>query len=260
MKMRITLYCLCLLLGTHVPGSPAWASDPSTPVASDSRIKTFVYSENDVFDVVTHFGYESNIEFGAQEEVETISVGDRMSFQIVPNGRRLFIRPLVANARTNMTVVTSKHAYQFDLTALPTPTGNEELAYVVRFYYPDDKRAGLPALGGAGAPAAYNAPGVAVDQAPLATAGGYNYDYTFNGNQAVSPLKIFDDGKSTWFKLRPSAATPAIASISPEGNEAPLSTRRSGEYWVVDTLAAEFAVRQNSEVVYVYNEKWLHGG
>jgi type IV secretion system protein VirB9 len=253
MKIRTTLYCLCLLLG-----SPALASDLSTPVASDSRIKTFVYSENDVFDVVTHFGYESNIEFGTQEEIETISVGDRMSFQIVPNGRRLFIRPLVTNARTNMTVVTSKHAYQFDLTALPTPTGNEELAYVVRFYYPDDKRSGLPALGAYGAPAVAAEP--AMSQAPLATAGGYNYNYTFNGSDAVSPLKLFDDGKSTYFKLRPSSSTPVIASVSADGRETSLSPRRSGEYWVVDTLAAKFAVRQNGDVVYVYNEKWSHGG
>src|SRR5580698_1937810 len=121
MIMRKTLTCLFLLLC-----SPAWGADVPVPVATDSRIKTFVYSENDVFNLVTHYGYESNIEFGPSEEIETISVGDRVPFQIVPAGRRMFIRAMLANARTNMTVVTNKHTYQFDLISEPTPLAPNE--------------------------------------------------------------------------------------------------------------------------------------
>src|ERR1700733_5223896 len=105
MTMRKTLICLSLLLC-----SPAWGADVPVPVATDSRIKTFVYSENNVFNLVTHYGYQSNIEFGLNEQVETISLGERSSWQIAPAGRRLFVRALTASAHTNMTVITSKHA------------------------------------------------------------------------------------------------------------------------------------------------------
>src|ERR1700735_1751011 len=103
MTMRKTFTCLFLLLC-----SPAWGADVPVPVATDSRIKTFVYSENDVFNLVTHYGYQSNIEFGLNEQVEQISLGERASWQVVPSGRRIFIRALVTNAHTNMTVITNK--------------------------------------------------------------------------------------------------------------------------------------------------------
>ena len=85
------------------------------PVVTDSRIKTFVYNPNEVFTLTTHYGYQSNIEFAEKETIETVSVGDRVAWQIIPAGRRLFLRAQEENARTNMTVVTNLRAYQFDL-------------------------------------------------------------------------------------------------------------------------------------------------
>ncbi len=245
MTMRSNIFC-CLFLLLCVP---AWGADVPVPVATDSRIKTFVYSENDVFNVVTHYGYQSNIEFGLQEEIETISVGDRIGFQIVPAGRRLFIRAMSANARTNMTVVTNKHAYQFDLVAVPTPVApNEELSYVIRFFYPDDKKSGLPLA------AAYSddARGTAGN---AATGAAYNYNYTFTGNDSIAPVKIFDDGVATYFKFPPSVTVPRIFTVSAGGKERSISSRRAGEYWVVDTVSPRFTLRQGDALVCVYNEK-----
>lgn len=235
----------------------AKAADIPVPVATDSRIKTFVYSENDVFDLVTHYGYQSNIEFGKQEEIQTISVGDRVSWQVVPAGRRLFIRALTTNGRTNMTVVTTKHAYQFDLSSVPTPVApNEELVYVVRFFYPDDKKNLLPP--------AYsddvrgNTSSAPTQNNPPPTGGMvYNYNYTFTGDDRIAPVKLFDDGHSTYFKFR-AQINPRIASVTATGKENPLSAHLSGEYWVVDTVDAKFTVRDSNSIVCVYNEKWSH--
>lgn len=272
MKMRKTLFCLSLLLS-----SPAWGADVPVPVATDSRIKTFVYSENDVFNLVTHYGYESNVEFGLNEQVQTISIGERSSWQIVASGRRLFVRALTTSAHTNMTVITNKHAYQFDITSVPTPTTpNEELAYVVRFFYPGDKKNAVPAVytddvhdaaSVAPAPSApvesapvVSAP-VAVPPAPAASdvaPGGYNYSYTYTGSETIAPVKLYDDGSATYFKFKDGAASPSIATVGPDGRETTLPARRSGEYWVVDITAAKFSVRQGSSTVYVYNEKLTH--
>jgi len=233
--------------------SPAWAADVPVPVATDSRIKTFVYSENDVFNLVTHYGYQSNIEFGLQEEIETISVGDRVGWQIVPAGRRLFVRAMAVNARTNMTVVTNKHAYQFDLASVSTPmTPNEELAYVVRFFYPDDKKnivpfSGVPYADDTRAP---------VSGAVSAASVANNYNYTFSGNDAIAPVKLFDDGNATYFKFRSPSIAPHIYRVKANGKETLLSPRRAGEYWVVDTISPRFTLRQDSAVVCVYNEKF----
>ena len=110
------------------------------PITSDSRIKTFVYNPNEVFSITTHYGYQSNIEFAQKESIETISVGDRVGWQVVPAGRRLFIRAMEENARTNMTVVTNQRAYQFELrsSSASAVIGSEALTYVVRFFYPSE--------------------------------------------------------------------------------------------------------------------------
>ena len=242
-NMKKIIFCLLILFPFY-----SFGADIPLPVATDSRIKTFVYSENDVFNVVTHYGYQSNIEFGNQEEIETISVGDRVPFQIVPAGRRLFIRALAANARTNMTVITNKHAYQFDVASVPAPLmPNEELVYVIRFFYPGDKKNV--------APATYTdeviSPPSSYSQYNNNT--GNNYKYTFSGSEDISPLKIFDDGNSTYFKFR-GQVSPAISSVV--GNkETMLTTRRSGEYIVVDAIAGEFVARLGNSTVFVYNEK-----
>lgn len=109
------------------------------PVTTDSRIKTYVYNENEVFLVVVHYGYQSSIELAIGEEVETLSIGDSYAWKITPVGRRLFIKPLEENIHTNMTVVTNRRTYQFDIVSkMPDENIDRELVYVVRFYYPDE--------------------------------------------------------------------------------------------------------------------------
>lgn len=242
--MKKIIFCLIALFPVY-----GFGSDIPVPVATDSRIKTFVYSENDVFNVVTHYGYQSNIEFGGSEEIETISVGDRVPFQIVPAGRRLFIRALAANARTNMTVVTNKHAYQFDIASVPTPVmPTEELVYVIRFFYPGDKKNSVPVYSDE-----VKAPPIQTSPIQPDNTGGNNYKYTFSGSEDVSPLKVYDDGVSTYFKFR-GGSSPAITSVT--GNrETQVPTRRVGEYMVADVIASEFVARQGSAVVFIYNEK-----
>ncbi len=140
-QLRGILMILLTLGGVGLHAVAAQAFTQGTPITTDSRIKTFVYNENDVYRLLTHYGYQLNIEFGRKEQIQTISVGDRTGWQIIPNGERLFVRAMEDKAHTNMTVVTDKHAYQFDLySAPPGQNGWDELVYVVRFYYPDQPR------------------------------------------------------------------------------------------------------------------------
>lgn len=228
---------------------PAWSADVPVPVATDSRIKTFVYSENDVFNLVAHYGYQSNIEFPSNEQIETISVGNRMGWQIVTAGRRMFIRPTLANARTNMTVITSKHAYQFDLTAVPAVySPNEELAYVVRFYYPDDKKNTIMQ-----APYADDV-GYSRGAAVSSDKVGGNYNYSYSGDTSLAPVKVYDDGNATYFKFASNIDAPRISTLDSARHEIPVDLRKDGEFWVADAVAAQFVVRQGDFVACIFNE------
>lgn len=231
------------LLTSLMLSSPAFAADVSQPVVSDSRVKTFVYNENEVFTLLTQFGYQSNVEFGLGEEIQTISVGDRMAWQIIPAGRRLFIQTLQDNAQTNLTVVTNRHSYQFDLMSTSHVKGNEDrLVYVARFYYPDEEW---------DTPEPAAAPDTLLQQT---SAENYNFNYTYAGPDATAPVKIFDDGNSTYFQFRGGAA-PTIAAVTPDGREMPVEATTHNGYLIVPTTAPQFAVRQGQEVVCVFNEQ-----
>ncbi|MDA9163322.1 TrbG/VirB9 family P-type conjugative transfer protein [Rickettsiaceae bacterium] len=120
----------------------AYASyEDDMPLTTDSRIKTYIYSPNEVYLMVLHYGFQSSIEFGKNESIETITLGDSYAWKITPLGNRLFIKPMERNIRTNMTIITNKRTYQFDIVAKELEDGNEkDLVYVMRFQYPKKSR------------------------------------------------------------------------------------------------------------------------
>lgn len=116
------------------------AYDDDLAITSDNRIKTYIYNPNEVYLIVVHSGFQSHIEFAKGEEIQTISMGDSYAWKITPLGNRLFIKPLEKNIRTNMTILTNKRTYQFDIVARELDgEDDKDLVYVIRFYYPSKK-------------------------------------------------------------------------------------------------------------------------
>lgn len=131
-----TIMCICtfILLCACMLAVPAFAQKIDD-LPDDERIRELIYDKNDIYTITTRTGYQSNIEFSSAEQIETISVGDRSLWQIIPAGHRLFIRPLDIGMQTNMTVITSRRAYQFDLKSA-TEKEEDTVIYVMRFVYP----------------------------------------------------------------------------------------------------------------------------
>ena len=138
MMIVVRIFIALLLICSSSVGN-AYSNDE--PLTTDSRIKTYVYSPNEVFLLVLHYGFQSSIEFDKNESVETITLGDSFAWKITPLGNRLFIKPMERNIRTNMTIITNKRTYQVDLVAKELENGDEkDLVYVVRFQYPKKSR------------------------------------------------------------------------------------------------------------------------
>jgi type IV secretion system protein VirB9 len=88
--MRNLILIILFVFSVHATAALA----DNKPIAMDSRIKTFIYSENEVFRLVVHYGYQTSIEFADGEEIQTISVGNNYAWQLTPVGRRLFIKAI----------------------------------------------------------------------------------------------------------------------------------------------------------------------
>jgi type IV secretion system protein VirB9 len=251
--INLVLFYLCLL------SAQVQLAEAGVPITTDSRIKTFVYNENEVFHLTLHYGYQSNIEFAIGEEIDTLSIGNSSSWKITPVDRRLFIKPLEGSAKTNMTVITNKRTYQFELESKdPDQNLDEELVYVVRFFYPSesfdnplpkiDEKKFMPEK-------VEKLPDADIKSNSDTKNNNFNFSYTITGPDSIAPVKIFDDGERTFFKFPNNNATlPSLFIVEENKSENRTSYARQGEYIVVKRIFKKMALRLGKDVVYVFNE------
>ena len=216
------------------------------PIATDSRIQTVMYSPNEVYRFVGHYGYQSSIEFAPDEEIQTISLGDSMAWQITPSGNRMFLKPVEQDALTNMTVITNKRTYLFELHPEEAESiQDKSMVFVLRFVYGDE------GFGGGLNNYIDPVPQPEIDEHPEK----YNFNYSISGSDIIAPIRIFDDGEFTYFEFKDkNAEVPAFFNVDSQGNESLINFRTRGDYIVVERVSSQFTLRHGADVTCVYNE------
>lgn len=228
-----------------ITAHPASALQEARAIATDSRIRSVRYSPNEVYQFIGHYGYASAIIFSDDEKVLTVSIGDSVAWQVNPAGNRIFLKPVDQNALTNMTVLTDKHSYLFELHAEETKDiRDKNMVFEMRFVYPQSDSDSL----------AVNQmealPDLERDGAKM------NFRYTIRGSTVIEPIRIFDDGEFTYFEFRDkNAEIPAFFRVDSANNEELINFRKRGNYIVVERVASRFTLRRGAEILCVYNEK-----
>ena len=204
-----------------------------TAFAADNRIQTVAYDAEQVVKVTGRPGVQSTIEFASDERIENVAVGNSSAWQITPNRRAsaIFLKPLARAAATNMTVITDRRVYMFDLVASSAGAP----VYAMRFRYPGEqpRAAAAPKMAEAG-PAA---------EAPL-TPAQLNFGWRMKGHKRLLPGRVFDDGSLLYLSWDRDTPLPAILTQSNEGNEGPINYRTAGDYIVIDPVPANLLLRQ----------------
>jgi type IV secretion system protein VirB9 len=246
MKYIISFFILSLVLGELVP-SPSMALQVSRPVATDKRIRTVRYNENEVYKFMGHYGYQSIIEFSPSEEVAAVSLGDSIAWQITPVNSRLFLKPVEQDAMTNMTVITNERTYHFELHAEETEKiDDNDMIFVLRFVYPGAQQLDFTTY--------YEEDGVPDLEDPEVLQ-ELNFNYSIVGSESISPIRIFDDGEFTYFQFQDvNAEVPAFYYVDPTMQENLINYRTNGDYIVVERVASQFTLRNGGEIVCVFNE------
>lgn len=234
-----------LALGVAL-GGPALSADAPRPGAVDPRIRTVAYDPDQVVRLTGYFGIQTMLEFAPDERIENVSIGDAMGWQVTPNKKAnlLFLKPLDRTAATNMTVVTDRRRYVFELVVAGPKASAKDLAYVVRFLVP------------APAPVFVAAPPPAPPAAPVAR----NEAYSVKGDAAIRPSRIFDDGAATYFAWPRQADLPAVFVVGADGVEGLANAVVRDGYLVVDQLAPRFVLRSGKASLTVANAAFAQGG
>ena len=238
---RVLLPLMLVATLALVPASTLAAVTPE-PGPGDPRIRVIHYDPNEVVELQGALGYQMTIEFGPGERIENVSIGDGLGWQVTPNHKAnlLFLKPLDAASATDMTVITNLRRYVFDLSARRQPRrGDRGLIFRLRFEYPE----------------AFVA--VAEPPPPLpppAPPQDVNHAYHVEGSAKIAPLRVFDDGRSTYFAFAATTDYPAIFAVEPDRKEAMVNTATRQGYLTVDRLAGAFVLRQGSEVTRIVND------
>jgi len=203
--------------------------------AADNRIRTLAYDPEAIVKILGKAGIQSTIEFADDERIENVAVGDSSAWQITPNRRAslLFVKPLNGHSRTNMTVVTDRRTYMFDLVS-----GEKAAApvYALKFSYPNDKPVET-------AKPVQQAAVVSPQQQAMMTAEKLHFDWNKKGNGKLLPTRVFDDGASVYLAWDKETPLPAILTLSEDRKEGPVNYRMSGEYIVVSPVPQNLVLR-----------------
>lgn len=199
----------------------------ASPASADSdlHIQTIAWSPDEVTVLTGAMGWQITIEFGEDERIENVSIGDSTAWLVTPNkrARNLFLKPLRRDAATNMIVITDKRRYAF---ALNVAERRKSTPWVVAFDHP------RPVV-------------EVIDEPPppAAPPAVFNYAYQISGTPALRPARVWDDGRQTYFEFSDGQAIPAIFGDGPGKTEALVNVVMRGRVAVVQQLGAKFTIR-----------------
>lgn len=231
----------------------------SSPAAArDPRLVTLVYDETAVVTIVGAVKVQTTIQFAPDEIIENVAIGDSAAWQVQPNKAQthLFVKPLAINAKTNMTVVTDKRTYLFDLLA----NGRSTPVYVMKFRYPElERRMEEERLAAERAAeeerleansievAAAGDPYEVLDPARL------NFQWEAGGAATLLPAQVYDNGDAVFLTWNEGVAVPAILVTGPDGIEGPVNSTVRGNTIVLDNVPPTIILRAGEEVATLTN-------
>lgn len=221
----------------------ALAFTPHAMAQDDGRVASQAYVEDRVVPFAVRPGFQSTIQFGDDERIENIAVGESGAWQITPNRRAnlIFVKTASAAAPvTNMTVVTDRHTYLFELRS----GAKAQPVYLLRFTHPEEP---VPVP----EPAAQAvSPGIiAAAQSAALPLSELNFAWTMKGAQRLLPARVFDDGRSVYLSWPEGRALPAVLSIGPDGKtEGPVNYAADGDYIVVEGFQKKLVLRSGKDV------------
>ena len=186
----------------------------------------------------------------------------------------LFIKVSDPGVKTNMTIITNKRKYYMEIMSNEDDySADNSITHVLKFFYPNvmvdtppteakiaQIRLNSEVMAKAGGRDFLKA------KSTFANVGNMNTNYTYSGTKkTLIPITIFDDGKKTYFKFHDDTKQlPLISFIKTikqangdiKYDEIPLRVKESGEYFYVDVVEEKMTLRDDLDVVCVFNENY----
>lgn len=244
---------LVVALGVVVltAAAPAVAQAPLDP-----RIREIAYEPGEVYRVAGAFRTATQIIFSPQETIRHAAIGDSVAWEVAAEGSVLFLKPRERHQATNLLVVTDRGGqaryYAFELLARD-PTARGPTAYQIRFRYPDDEQVAAAQTVAAAARAAEDRL-VGLELQRGAIEGSRNLAWSAQGDPALQPSEVTDNGRFTVLRFPGAQAIPALFEVGEDGSERLVPYDVRGEFVVIHGVPRALRLRRGRSVLCLSND------
>ena len=204
---------------------------------TDERIRTALYSADEVYRLYGYVGYHLDLEFEADETFASLSGGDLDGLTYSAHANVLTLKPKVAATEMNLAVTTSKRRYYFEysVSARRPASSLDPVMYAVRFSYPKPP---------ASADGLTEEERLKLELAKAREARPRNADYWFCGDKSLKPTAAFDDGVQTRLSFAARSELPVLFVRNDDGSESLLNFSIDQGDVLIHRVAARFIVRR----------------
>jgi type IV secretion system protein VirB9 len=253
--MRKTIFA-ALAICTAIGSTNALAVETGSAGYNDTRIKTYVFDPAQVYRITAHFGFVTTIQFARGEKVDSVQLGDHVSWQVdrLKRGDMLSVVPIDnGGAYTNMLVTTNQRVYSFEMTARHAPhVEDPSLTYLYRFDYP------MTAEEFAQSRSRPSSIDDVVARNGEPGGDDLNMAYRASGPKRLKPVRMFDDGAKTYLAFAKGAPRPAAFAVAPDRSESVVNTSMLPDgTLVIHSVKPRFTLRGAGGVVCIYNDALL---
>jgi type IV secretion system protein VirB9 len=214
---------------------------PAPAREADSRLVDQLYNPDEVVRIEGKVNVQVTIKFDPDEHIENVAIGDSNAWQVTPNKRAnlLFVKPLAPTATTNMTVITDRRSYFFDLVANP----KAQPLYALAFEYADSEKTSKRGFSGSSEKPEAEEPTVVRNPYAIVDPAELNFDWKAKGDKKLLPEKVYDDGSTTFLTWSIGSPIPAVLVKDEEGTEGPVNFAVRGNVLVIDDVPREIVLR-----------------
>ena len=225
---------LALSASAAIASPSARAESQAPRAASDPRVRTVIYSADEIYRLQGFVGYALEIEFALGEVFTGLTGGDLDALSYGSRANTFTLKPRATNVHTNLTVTTNERRYRFDYVVtrgLPDRSV-DDVIYLLRFAYP--------------AQAQQVPPSDRIETALVQDAAERkrNYDYWYCGSGAIKPVAASDDGVHTRLQFAARSELPAVFVRNDDGSESLLNFNIDRGDVVIHRVARRLILRR----------------
>jgi type IV secretion system protein VirB9 len=220
------------------PVLQASAAGPAAVPSTDFHQVVFRYEKDTAYTILAQPGVPTDLQLAADEKIQGLALGDTVQWMIEELPGHLFIKPVRGNLFTAGTLVTDRRVYQL---MFKSSDNHDQWYQRVSWEYADKPPAGVARVD------------LLPDPDQLAP-GSINSDYEIEGEGDFRPVRVFDDGKFTYLKMKSPQSLPALFMLQEEGAVL-VNYRVQGEYFVVQRLMPGILLKLGNREIRVLNRK-----